>query len=313
MTQYFSIVIPTYNRARPLSDCLSAIVKLEFSRDRFEVIVVDDGSDHSTADVIRPFEVELNVKLLTQSNAGPATARNYGANQANGEIIVFIDDDCRPAPDWLKKILECFNTKKIHAVGGKIINSLVNNLYSSASQLHVDYLYSYYNINPDKPYFISTSNFAVLRETFNAIGGFNESFITGEDREFCDRLVGRGYSMYYKSEIVVYHAHKLDLRTFCLQHYNYGKGAFAFRRFVAARRKRPIRIEYLSFYFRLVSYPFSQKVNLRSISIVNLMFVSQFVNTLGFFTKWVVRSVPKTKKNLVLSKERFPDSFTRTG
>src|SRR5262245_60503957 len=98
----FSIVIPTYERPRQLAACLQTLARLDYERERFEVIVVDDGGKTPLVNVIAPFHDRLYLTLLTRPNAGPAVARNTGAAQAKGQFLAFTDDDCRPAPDWLK-------------------------------------------------------------------------------------------------------------------------------------------------------------------------------------------------------------------
>ena len=101
---FFSIIIPTYNRPRQLHECLKSIERLEFPKKRFEVIVVDDGSKRSLRKLIRSFDNHFSAKLIQQSNAGPAAARNSGAAHAMGDFVVFTDDDCLTVPHWLSKL-----------------------------------------------------------------------------------------------------------------------------------------------------------------------------------------------------------------
>lgn len=70
---FFSIVIPTYNRPQPLAKCLEAISQLNYPCDRFEVIIVDDGSPISIEPVVQPFREQFNLTLMTQTNAGRAS------------------------------------------------------------------------------------------------------------------------------------------------------------------------------------------------------------------------------------------------
>ncbi|MDJ0691886.1 MAG: glycosyltransferase [Xenococcaceae cyanobacterium MO_188.B32] len=78
----FSIVIPTYNRPERLANCLNAIAQLDYLRDRFEVIVVDDGSRMPLNPITAKFEAHLSLHLIQQCNSGPASARNAGAATA---------------------------------------------------------------------------------------------------------------------------------------------------------------------------------------------------------------------------------------
>src|SRR5205085_2187047 len=108
---FFSIIIPTYARLERLAICLGALARLEYPRDRFEVIVVDDGSDRSPESVISNFRDRFNIILLKQSHAGPATARNAGARKAKGDLLAFTDDDCEPASDWLRALANRFGSE----------------------------------------------------------------------------------------------------------------------------------------------------------------------------------------------------------
>jgi len=90
-----SIVIPTFNGASRIGDCLAALVQQTQDRNA-EILVVNDGSTDNTVDAVRQYS---GVRLITQTNAGPAAARNRGALEARGTIILFTDDDCVPTPD----------------------------------------------------------------------------------------------------------------------------------------------------------------------------------------------------------------------
>src|SRR5687767_5128657 len=99
---FFSIIIPTYARPKQLAVCLEAIARLNYPRDRFEVIVVDDGSESPPEHVVKSFSERLSLTLLAQPNSGPASARNTGAWEAKGEFLAFVDDDCAPDAGWLR-------------------------------------------------------------------------------------------------------------------------------------------------------------------------------------------------------------------
>src|SRR3990172_7747823 len=92
----------------------------------------------------------IDATCVRQRNAGPASARNTGAAQARGEFLAFTDDDCRPAPDWLRGLALRLTQSPDCVIGGRTTNALPDNPYSSASQLLIDYLYSYYNADPDR-------------------------------------------------------------------------------------------------------------------------------------------------------------------
>jgi glycosyltransferase involved in cell wall biosynthesis len=135
-----SIVIPTYSRPKQLAVCLQSLLLLDYPRDRLEVIVVDDGGEPPLDAVVAPFRSALTLSLLRQPNAGPAAARNTGAERAGGEFIAFTDDDCLPEPGWLQEMAHALSTERECMVGGTTVNAAPN-LYATTSQLIVDVVY----------------------------------------------------------------------------------------------------------------------------------------------------------------------------
>ncbi|MBF2063851.1 MAG: glycosyltransferase [Calothrix sp. C42_A2020_038] len=291
---FFSIVIPTYNRPERLLNCLESLTRLDYPRAQFEVVVVDDGSKMSLESVVATVKDKLNLTFVKQANQGPAAARNTGASKAQGQFLVFTDDDCAPAPDWLSKLAARFATAPDAMIGGHTINALKENLYSIASQTLIDYLYEYYNLNSVQPNFFASNNIALPAQTFHSLGGFDISFplAAAEDREFCDRWLYKGYKMVYAPEILIYHNHELTLRKLWHQHFNYGRGAFCFHKIRSNRISQPIKIEPLSFYLDLLTYPLSKLSSQMGILVAVLIFLSQVANVAGFI--WERNHSPST-------------------
>ncbi|OCQ99412.1 glycosyl transferase [Oscillatoriales cyanobacterium USR001] len=279
----FSVIIPTYNRPDRLSTCLQSLLEMDYPRDNFEVIVVNDGSEMPLESYVIPLEKFLHISLITQPNSGPAKARNRGAFVAQGKFLVFTDDDCTPGVDWLKNLELRFSLVPDCLVGGKTINALRDNLYSAASQQLIDYLYSYYNANPEAARFFASNNFALPTAYFQSIGGFDTTFplAAGEDREFCDRVLAQGYNMVYAPEVIVYHAHHLTLSKFWRQQFNYGRGAFQFQQIAVQRSQK--QLQHPSFYLKLLTYPFSQNTGIKMLLIAGLFLVSQVGIAAGLF------------------------------
>ena len=164
---YFSIIIPTYERPRQLATCLQALTRLSYPHDRFEAIVVDDGSKIPLNHVVDPFRHQLNLNLLSQPNAGPAMARNTGAAQARESFLAFTDDDCTPASDWLNTLAKRFAATPDCAIGGRTLNRLAKNPFSAASQILIDYIYDYYNSDHNQAHFFASNNLALPKERFH--------------------------------------------------------------------------------------------------------------------------------------------------
>ena len=281
---FISVIIPTYERAGQLFACLGALAVQDYHRDRFEVLVVDDGSLISPEPTVDTFRDRLNVRYLKQEHAGPAAARNHGAAVAKGEILAFTDDDCAPAPDWLRSLATSLASRSDCVLGGRTINELANNPYSTASQVIVDYLYARWNSDPDHATFFTSSNFTLPAKIFHDVGGFDTSWIraAGEDRDLCDRLISRGYRLKYAPGAVVGHAHPLTFRTFWRQQFNYGCGAYRLHQSRARVHARSIRVQPLTFYLKMLGYPFVRTRGRKAALFAALLVVAQAANAAGF-------------------------------
>lgn len=282
----FSVIIPTRNRPQPLARCLAALAQQNYPRAQFETLVVDDGGDQSLVATLVPFQSAIQIALLEQKRAGPAAARNLGAARATGTFLAFTDDDCAPEPEWLNALEAELSAHPGSAVGGLTRNALTENIYATASQLLIHYLYTYYNRDPQCARFIASNNFALPRSQFLALGGFDVSFprAAAEDRDFCDRWLRRGYQLVYSPDAVVSHASALTWKYFLRQHWGYGQGAWHFHQARAQRGEAPLRVEPLRFYRDLVWFPFSQKQN-RAPLLSFLLLVTQVVNLAGFLSQ----------------------------
>jgi len=297
---FLSVVIPTHQRPAQLSCCLEALSHQNYPHDRFSVIVVDDGSSSPPSDVIRETRDRLAVDLIQQPHAGPAAARNTGAQRARGDLLVFTDDDCTPDPGWLRALASAHLETPNAALGGFTVNALAGNVYSEASQLLIDYLYACFNADPTSARFVTSNNFAVPSEAFREIGGFSTDFplAAGEDRELCDRWVAKGQSIRYVPGARVEHHHGLTPRRFLRQHFGYGRGAFQFRR-ARAQRGASTRVEPLRFYVDLLRYPFSRLHPRRAFMTSGLFFVSQAANAAGYFwERWMATSARQRMQQL---------------
>ncbi len=282
----YSLVIPTYNRPEQLRRCLDGVAALETQKDRFEVIVVDDGSRTPVDDVVDEFRTNLNIRLMRQENQGPATARNVGAAAANGDYLVFIDDDCVPEPDWLTRIGRRLALSPLTGVGGGATDR-IGNCCTTAHQALMDYLYATFNANPEQAHFCATNNLCLPREFFAELGGFATSFryAAGEDRDFCDRWRAAGHELHYLPVARVDHYHALNLRTFLRLHYRYGRGARHYR----ALSKNAVGFETAGFYAGLVAWPFRTLPPLRATAVFGLQLLSQAAHGVGYLREAFAR------------------------
>ena len=280
----FSVIVPTFARPERLARCLEALACLDYTRDRFEVVVADDGSPSPVTPALEPFRDRLDLKLLRQDNAGPATARNAGARAARGKFLAFTDDDCEPRPGWLAALAAGFRREPLALLGGRTENALPGNVYARTSQQLVDYLYEYYGAaSGDAPYFTS-NNMAARRDTFLGLGGFDQTFplAAAEDREFGLRWRDHVGPLRYMADAVVDHAHALTLRRFWGQHANYGRGARHLASVLRTRGALPHKLEPARFYVRMVSHPLAESRSLGALAGTSLIILSQVAMTWGY-------------------------------
>src|SRR5688572_22273465 len=204
----FTVVVPTRDRPDQLARCLRAVAALDYPRERFEVVVADDGSSRPLTAVLEAAELAA-LRLVSRPASGPSSARNAGAAAAGGRWLAFTDDDCDPAADWLRRLRSRLEEAPAAVVGGRAVNALTRNRYASASQLLIEYLHGYYNRRPDDARFLTSNNLALSMDVFDRIGGFDERFplAGGEDRELGHRARRLGYRLLYAPEAVVHHFH----------------------------------------------------------------------------------------------------------
>jgi glycosyltransferase involved in cell wall biosynthesis len=222
-----SIVIPTFNGASRIRNCLDSLVAQTTGRD-VEILVVDDGSTDNTASVVSTYS---SVRLITQANAGPAAARNRGALEALGKILLFTDDDCVPMPDWLGAMLEPFKDPDI--VGAKgVYRTHQKSLAARFVQIEYEDKYRLMaglaNID-----FIDTYSAAFRRESFLEMTGYDTSFpvACAEDVELSYRMSARGWKMKFVPAAIVYHTHPDTVSSYLKKKYK-----FAFWRVLAVRK-----------------------------------------------------------------------------
>jgi GT2 family glycosyltransferase len=218
-----------------LAECLESIARSDYPRDLLDVVIVDDGDadDSRPASAVLGVRDRLDVSLRQTSGRGPAAARNFGASEARGTILLFTDDDCRVDSRWLRSLSESIRNAPTTAAGGRILNRLGDNRWSTASQRVIDLVYAYYNADPGQATFLASNNLAVHADAFSELGGFDERFRTAEDRDFCRRWLAAGHELIYVPSAVVEHAHRLTGQDFVLQQFAYGRGAFHFHRTAA--------------------------------------------------------------------------------
>jgi glycosyltransferase involved in cell wall biosynthesis len=197
-----SVIVPAFNAEGTIDRCLQALTHQTVPRDAYELIVVDDGSSDLTRTRVGAHD---SVKLYTQANAGPAAARNMGAQHAQGEILLFTDADCAPAEDWIEQMAAAFSNGNVAGVKGVY---LTHQKEPVARFVQMEYEDKYDHMAREEYIdFIDTYAAGYRRDVFMASGGFDTSFpeASVEDQELSFRLARQGHKMIFVPEARVYH------------------------------------------------------------------------------------------------------------
>jgi glycosyltransferase involved in cell wall biosynthesis len=288
-----SVIVPTYNRPKQLGDCLTALARQTYPLSDFEVLIVDDGSEPPIADVVTSFGDRLDAHVIRQARKGAAAARNSGIKSARGVVIAFTDDDCRPTPDWLEKLAARLAGTGDLLVGGRVVNALGDNLFSSTSQLIHEMAHDHHNANGEPAQFFNCNNMAVHAESLVRLGGFDPAFhIASEDRDLCARWHESGRALVYAPEAEVGHAHYLTLTGFWTQHFRYGRGAWRYHDSLRKRGRGHFTRDLGSHggFLRRARSPLAQRRN--TVAIGALLIVWQVANLVGFVYEALASRLP---------------------
>jgi glycosyltransferase involved in cell wall biosynthesis len=222
-----SVIVPAYNATHTIGRCLEALAHQTLPRDRYEVIVVDDGSVDGTGVEVKKHP---GMQLLSQAHAGPAAARNLGAQHAQGELVLFTDADCEPAPDWIEQISAPFGPQSLPEGEGLLAGAkgayLTRQRALVARFVQIEYEERYERMARLTTLdFVDTYSAAYRRDIFVENGGFDTSFPVAsvEDQEFSFRLAQRGYRMVFVPRARVCHwAHPDSLGTYWRRKFKIG-------------------------------------------------------------------------------------------
>jgi cellulose synthase/poly-beta-1,6-N-acetylglucosamine synthase-like glycosyltransferase len=201
-----SIIIPAFNASKTINACIESLLSQKAS-EKFEVIIVDDGSMDNTAEVVKKFK---KVKLVQQENKGPASARNNGARHAKGNIIVFIDSDCVAGKNWLEEMILPFNNLEVVGVQGTY-KSMQKELMARFEQLRI--MQRHEKMRKQQFIdFIGSFSAAFRKTAFFPVKGFDENYpmASGEDTDLSFKLSAKGRKLVFASKAVVWHQHPVS-------------------------------------------------------------------------------------------------------
>jgi glycosyltransferase involved in cell wall biosynthesis len=230
-----SVVVPTYNRVGRLRQVIAALEQQAYPSDAYEVIVVSDGSTDGTHAYLEALRSTMRLRWFQQANRGPAAARNAGIQKAQGEFIVFIDDDLVPEPQLLAE------HARSHCQAGRDVVVLGPLLTPEGFAMapwvrwEQDMLMKQYRAMlkgdwPASARQFYTGNASLRRGHLLAAGGFDEAFRRAEDVELAYRLADKGLAFVFSMQAAGMHFAERSFRAWLDIAYSYGRNNVIFAR-----------------------------------------------------------------------------------
>ncbi len=249
----FSIIVPVYNRPEEIVELLDSLT-IQSSDSSFEVIVVEDGSEHTCEDVIEPFRKQLDLKYIKQENQGPGRARNTGARHAEGEYLIFFDSDCTVPSDYFSITEKTLEREKFVCFGGPDKAHKFFSPIQKAISFSMTSLFTTGGIRGGKKkmdkFYPRSFNLGVEKRIFDEVGGFSDMRY-GEDVDFSMSVAERGYKIGLIDSTFVYHKRRSTLYSFYKQVFSSGTA----RPYLAARHGGALKLVHCLPAFFVLSIP----------------------------------------------------------
>jgi len=204
-TPFVSVIVPVYNQGAQLQRCLAALAAQTYERSRFEIIVVDNGSEDADAiaAAVAPYS---NARLTLEATPGSYAARNHGLTLAQGDILAFTDADCLPATDWLAEGVRQLTQ---HPNCGQVIGEIELFFADCTNPTPVE-LYEQITAFPQERLLQelhggATANLLTWRTVMEVVGPFDPQLKSNGDLEWGQRVHAHGYPQIYAASVRVLH------------------------------------------------------------------------------------------------------------
>ena len=221
----FSLIIPVYNRPDEVDELLESLSKLDYN-EKFEIVIVEDGSSVKCEEVIHKYNNKLTISYYYKENSGPGDSRNYGMKMANGDYFIIFDSDCIIPKEYLTEVSNALKKSYVDFFGGP------DKALSSFSDIQKA-------INFAMTSFITTGgirggsekidkfqprsfNMGLSRKAFETSNGFG-NIHPGEDPDLSFRLWNLGFETKLFPKAYVYHKRRIDWDKFSIQVNKFGK------------------------------------------------------------------------------------------
>ena len=208
-----SVVVPVYNSEGTIGNTVKALLKQNYPKNKYEIVLVDDGSTDKTVEVVSKFPV----KIIKLKHKGPANARNVGAKKSKGDIVLFTDADCIPDKNWIKNMVKPFKNEKVAGVSGTY--KTLNRHSLLARFIGYDIQYRHEKMKKKRYIdFVGTFSAGYRKSVFLKEGGFDTTFLmsSGEDPELSYRIAKK-HKIVFQPSAFVKHPHPDRLKRYLRQ------------------------------------------------------------------------------------------------
>jgi O-antigen biosynthesis protein len=224
---FFSVIVPVLDGELHVADCVASLLRLDYPADRHEILVVDNGSGDRTAEIVRRFPV----KLLAESRRGAGNARNAGIEASSGELLAFIDCDCRASTSWLRELAGGFADAEVAGLAGEIVPMPPTTAVERYAARRKPRWQEWTMGGRRQPYFV-TANAAMRRSALARVGLFDPCFagLSCEDMDLSMRFERARLLVRYRPSAVVFHRHRRTVGGLVRQQMRDGRGQALIRR-----------------------------------------------------------------------------------
>ena len=200
--RFVSVVVPVYDDVAGLTKCLQALEDQTYPAERYEVIVVDNGSTHPVAPVLAAY---VRAVGECETQPGSYAARNRGIAVARGEIFAFTDADCVPAPSWIAEGVAALEADPGCGLAAGDIEVVPRDAGAPTAVELYELTYGFRQAFYVTEGFGATANLFTRREVFEAVGPFDARLKSCGDREWGMRVRDAGYHLAYAGGARVLH------------------------------------------------------------------------------------------------------------
>jgi glycosyltransferase involved in cell wall biosynthesis len=199
MPPLISVIVPALNEESVIGRCLASLQQQKLPATRFEVIVVDNGSTDRTREIARGFGGTLPLAVLERSGVRISALRNFGAAIARGAYLAFLDADCIAPAHWLRQLADLLHADDFRIIGAQY------RIPANSSWVARAWYGDLWRIKDGPVPYVPGGDLAISRELFMNLGGFDETIVTSEDTEFCERAALSGVPILAVPSLSVVH------------------------------------------------------------------------------------------------------------